>query len=182
MKRLILLSAILLSMFTTAFSQESSLIVGVSGSFTGSGDLFGTTTTIGYEYSATPRFKIAFLYDLQTFSSIQSLNGYTVGDVAIYHTFDFAPGLALIKSDIFELNLYLGGYIRFYRNAYGTSNLSTGLSDFHAAKYYSVGYIVMPTFDLRLSDKFGIFLRLSLQNDTHGDITSTAGLGLKIKL
>ncbi len=179
MRRFILILFAFLS-FTMVKAQSNSLITNIGASFTGTGDMWGTMITVGFEHGFTDRLNLALFYDQQDFSAIYSSDNYVTGEVGVYRTLNMALGYKLFNISSVGFYLYAGGYARSVNDIWGSNNYSTMQRSFDPYKVFSIGYIVMPTFNIALSDKVQLFTRLSLQNDTHADITSSAGIGLKM--
>jgi hypothetical protein len=161
--------------------------------FTGSGDLNGFCFYNEYSRSVGSRFKIApgigvltFFYDFLDNTSDHSILLMNANCVSLDLTGYYYP----VKTDHFDIETGLGFYIRDWHWIYATgpdiSFRTRGLTippNSHADIFVNApGYTVSVGAVVKISDRAGISVRGVYQNDTNGDNSVTARVGVKIRL
>jgi len=161
--------------------------------FTGSGDLNGFCFYNEYSQSVGNRFKIApgigiltFFYDFLDNTSDHSILLMNANCISLDLTGYYYP----VKTDHFDIETGLGFYIRDWHWIYATgpdiSYRTRGLiipPDSHADIFVNApGYTVSIGTILKINSRFGISIRGVYQNDTNGDNSVTARVGVNIRL
>ncbi len=161
--------------------------------FTGSGDLDGFCFYNEYLRSVGNRFKIApgigvltFFYDFLDNTSDHSELLMNANCISLDLTGYYYP----VKSDHFDIEAGLGFYVRDWHWIYATGpNVSYSSTDLtlgpnsHGDYFKTApGYTVSIGTILKISNRTGISIRGVFQNDSNGDNSVTARVGVKIIL
>ena len=182
------------SVYSQDFDDSKNQICIETGyAFTGSGDLNGFCFYNEYSRSVGSRFKIApgvgiltFFYDFLDNTSDHSVLLMNANCVSLDLTGYFYP----VKLKKFDIEAGLGFYIRDWHWIYATgpdiSYRTRGLiipPDSHADIFVnSPGYTVSVGTILKINSRLGISVRGVYQNDTNGDNSVTARVGVNIRL
>lgn len=161
--------------------------------FTGSGDLNGFCFYNEYQRSVGNRFKIApgigvltFFYDFLNSTSDYSNLLINANCISLDLTGYYYP----VKNDYFDIETGIGAYVRDWHWIYATGpdvsyssrDLTLG-PDKHGDYFKTApGYTVSIGAILKISDRTGISIRGVYQNDTNGDNSVTARVGLNLRL
>lgn len=161
--------------------------------FTGSGDLNGFCFYNEYQRSVGNRFKIApgigvltFFYDFLNSTSDYSNLLINANCISLDLTGYYYP----VKNDYFDIETGIGAYVRDWHWIYATgpdvsySSRDLTLGPDEHGDYFKTapGYTVSIGAILKISDRTGISIRGVYQNDTNGDNSVTARVGVRIKL
>jgi hypothetical protein len=192
------ISGLLFLISCSAYSQdfeESENSVRIEGgyAFTGSGDLNGFCFYNEYQRSAGNRFKIApgigvltFFYDFLNSTSDYSILLINANCISLDLTGYYYP----VKNEYFDIETGLGFYVRNWHWIYATGpdisyssrDLTLG-PDSHGDYFKtSPGFTVSIGTILKISNRTCISIRGVYQNDTNGDNSVTARVGVSIKL
>jgi hypothetical protein len=188
----------LFSISGSAYSQDfdgskNQIRIETGYAFTGSGDLNGFCFYNEYQRSVGNRFKIApgigiltFFYDWLDNTSDHSILLINVNCISLDLTGYYYP----VQTNNFDIEAGLGLFLRNWHRIYATGpNLSYSSRDLNLGPnshgdYFKTapGYTVSIGTILKISNRIGISLRGVYQNDTNGDNSVTARIGLKIGL
>jgi hypothetical protein len=161
--------------------------------FTGSGDLNGFCFYNEYQRSVGNRFKIApgigiltFFYDFLNSTSDYSVLLINANCISLDLTGYYYP----LKTEQFDIEAGLGFYVRDWHWIYATgpdvsySSRDLNLEPNSHGDYFKTapGYTVSIGTLLKISNRTGITIRGVYQNDTNGDNSVTARVGVKIFL
>ncbi len=154
----------------------------IGPAFTGSGDAFGITIKNGLGYAINNNLDIIGYFEFQNFHSGELNLGQDYKNLGINILYNFN-----LFKDV-KLGIGAGGYVRnsYLINSYGyvvdpqTGDKLYVLSPM--TNIWAVGYYTTLGIEIPLKSNLAITTKLSLQNDTNGDITETAKIGLKIRI
>jgi hypothetical protein len=192
----ILLIGFLFLVTESAYSQDldeskNQIRIETGYAFTGSGDLNGFCFYNEYQRSVGNRFKIApgigvltFFYDFLDNTSDHSILLINANCISLDLTGYYYP----VKTDYLDLEAGLGFYVRDWHWIYATGpNLSYSSRDLNLGPnshgdYFKTapGYTISVGTILKISNRTGISIRGVYQNDTNGDNSVTARVGVKI--
>ncbi len=187
------LTILILMNTTPAFTQDleyrmNSIRIETGYAFTGSGDLEGYCFYNEFSLPVGNRFNIApaigFLDFFRNDTEIQFLEDARC--ISLDLTGYFYP----VKTKYFDIEAGLGLYVRRWHRIYATgefggfSSPDLQLGSGSHGDYYKTapGYIVSVGTILKVSNRTGISLRGVYQNDTNGDNSVTARVGVNIRL
>jgi len=153
--------------------------------FTGSGDIYGYVVNFEYSRQVSDRLFLAPSFGLLNFRSVSN----SLSKYANAKSIEIASYFRPIDKGVFNLELGLGVFIRNWNWDYTTGpNTSFATDDFQldnsstgTQKYNTIGYTISLGAIFNLGETLSISTRLVLQNDTEGDIVTTARPGLIIK-
>jgi hypothetical protein len=194
----ILLIGILFFCIGSVYSQDfddskNQICIETGYAFTGSGDLNGFCFYNEYSRSVGSRFKIApgvgiltFFYDFLDNTSDHSVLLMNANCVSLDLTGYFYP----VKLKKFDIETGLGFYIRDWHWIYATgpdisySSIDLNLGPNSHGDYFKTapGYTISIGTILKISNRTGISIRGVYQNDTNGDNSVTARVGVNIRL
>jgi hypothetical protein len=188
----------LFAISVSAYCQDSdesknSIRVEAGYAFTGSGDLNGFCFYNEYQRSAGNRFKIApgigiltFFYDWLDNTSDHSILLINANCISLDLTGYYYP----VRNDYFDIEAGLGVYVRDWHWIYATGqdisysskDLTLG-PDSHGDYFKTApGYTVSVGTILKIGSRTGISIRGVYQNDTNGDNSVTARVGVRIMI
>jgi hypothetical protein len=172
-------------------NEKNQIRIEAGYAFTGSGDLKGFCFYNEYSRSVGSRFKIApgvgiltFFYDFLDNTSDHSVLLMNANCVSLDLTGYFYP----VKLKKFDIETGLGFYIRDWHWIYATgpdisySSIDLNLGPNSHGDYFKTapGYTISIGTILKISNRTGISIRGVYQNDTNGDNSVTARVGLRI--
>jgi hypothetical protein len=192
----IIITCLLFIIAGASYSQEfteskNHIRIEAGYAFTGSGDLNGFCFYNEYQRSVGNRFKIApgigvltFFYDFLNSTSDYSILLINANCISLDLTGYYYP----VKNDYFDIETGLGVYVRDWHWIYATgpdvsySSRDLTLGPDEHGDYFKTapGYTVSIGAVLKINDRTGISFRGVYQNDTNGDNSVTARVGVRI--
>ncbi len=188
------LTIVIVFLFTTLAAQAQTKInYGAGLSFNGAGDLPGYNVQAGIKFKAKNRISYAVnlrhtnnarelgLYFIDPATGINANSSYRLISSGIQS--EFIPTLNIIKEKAVNLNLGIGGLIRYqfsndvtqlaflYPTATGYPIPLVAIDiDNKKFKYFTLGYTALVEFNFKINSKSNIGISLNLQNDTYGNV------------
>ncbi len=184
MRKIILTFAVVILSGLAVFGQKNIFTSEIGPSFTGTGDAWGIMFANSYSRLVSDWFFVSVGVDFSKYSNPDFedfTTSYLNGNLNFGYYLPITKDLSIVG--------ILGGYARQadYWSITGWTLEKTEAGDyvrvyeFNKGRYYGLGYNVMLGFDLKFYKNISFSAKLSLQNDTNGDITWTLRPGINFR-